>query len=189
MHWILKSFLRGLLIVVPVAATVFVLHWLFTTLDSLVDLGLNIPGSTFLMLLVSVTLVGILASNVLTSWMVRLMDGFFKRVPLAKLIYSAVKDMMEAFVGDQKKFDKPVIVSLGDQVGGEILGFLTRQDLEWLGAADRVAVYFPQSYNFAGSVVLFPRDRITPIQADASTVMQFIVSGGVSGERKPAAVK
>ena len=73
-----------------------------------------------------------------------------------------------------------MLVSLGE-MGGEVLGFITRDELAWLDRKDSVAVYFPQSYNFAGNVVLFPKERVTPIRAETRAVMQFIVSGGVSG--------
>jgi len=187
MQLLLRSFFRGLLFVVPVAATVYVVYWLFVKVDNLFDLekliGWSAPGITALIVIVAITLIGLLASNFLTAWLVRLAESLFTRMPLAKLVYSSIKDLLEAFVGEKKRFDKPVLVSLGDQVGGEVLGFITREDLEWLARKDRVAVYFPQSYNFAGSLVIFPRDRLTPIAADSSHVMQFIVSGGVSGAK------
>jgi len=182
---ILRNFFRGLLFVVPVAATAYVLYWLFVKLENLFDLtkvlGWTAPGLNILVIVVAITLVGMLAGNVLTGWVVGLMDRILKRMPLAKLVYSSIKDLMEAFVGETKRFNRPVLVSLGDEVGGEILGFITRDDLDWLERKDRVAVYFPQSYNFAGSVVIFARERLTPIRADSGKVMQFIVSGGVSG--------
>ena len=192
MQLILRSFFRGLLFVVPVGLTVYILYWLFVKLDGLLDvllydrdgkplLGFELPGLGVAVALVAITLVGLLASNILTRWLVTLMDTLFQRVPLAKLIYSSLKDLTEAFFGEKKRFDKPVLVSLGPEVGGEILGFVTREDLAWLARDKAVAVYFPQSYNFAGSVVIFPRERLTPIAADSGDVMKFIVSGGVSG--------
>lgn len=184
MQLILRSFFRGLLFVVPVAVTIYVLYWLFVRLDGLLDpepwLGFSMPGLGVVLTVAGVTGVGLLASNFLTRWLVQLMDRIFQRAPLAKIIYSSLKDLTEAFVGEKKKFDRPVLVSLGD-LGGEALGFVTREDLAWMRRADRVAVYFPQSYNFAGSVLVFPRERLTPLDLDAGSVMKFIVSGGVSG--------
>ena len=183
MQLILRSFFRGLLFVVPVSVTIYVVRWLFVTLDGLLDLerwlGFSMPGLGVVLTVAGITVVGFLASNFLTRWLVQLMDRIFRRAPLAKIIYSSLKDLTEAFVGEQKKFDRPVLVSLGDV--GEALGFVTREDLAWMNRADAVAVYFPQSYNFAGSVVIFPRDRLTPLDVDAGGVMRFIVSGGVSG--------
>ena len=171
--------------VVLLLLTVYILYWLFVTLDNIIDVeplvGVDVPGLGVAVSLVAITLVGLLASNILTRWVVTLMDRMFQRMPLAKLIYTSLKDLTEAFFGEKKRFDKPVLVSLGPEVGGEILGFVTRENLAWLARDQAVAVYFPQSYNFAGSVVIFPRDRLTPIDADSGDVMKFIVSGGVSG--------
>lgn len=182
---ILRSFFRGLLFVVPIALTIYILYEVFIRLDSLIDserwFGVRIPGLGLVIMVVLITVIGAVASSILARWFVRLVDRLFQRIPLVKLIYGAIKDLLEAFVGDSRKFDIPVLVSLGDAVGGEVLGFITRRDLAWLGRPGSVAVYFPQSYNFAGNVVLFPSERLQPVDADSSAVMQFIVSGGVSG--------
>ncbi|MFT4542050.1 MAG: putative membrane protein [Planctomycetota bacterium] len=185
MNLILRSFFRGLLFVVPVAATIAVLLWLFQKLDSLVDadnwFGKHVPGLGIAIMFVAVTAIGLVGSSFFARWLVKLVDRLFQNTPFVKLIYSAIKDLLEAFVGDNKKFDTPVLVSLGEAVGAEAIGFITRRDLSWLGREGSVAVYFPQSYNFAGSVLVFPTDRLTSVEADSSEVMQFIVSGGVSG--------
>jgi len=96
------------------------------------------------------------------------------------LLYGSIKDIVEAFAGEEKKFDKPVIASLG--VGGaKVMGFVTSQTMESIGLTDYVAVYLPQSYNFAGNVLLFKKDSIQPLEIDSAKAMSFIVSGGVSG--------
>lgn len=180
---LLRSFFRGLLFVVPVGLTVYLMYWFVAGVDRLAErwFQLPFPGFGLAIAVVALTVIGFLASTFLTRWIVTLMDRLFQRMPIAKLVYGALKDLMEAFVGEKKKFDKPVLVSLGPEVGGEVLGFVTREDLAWLDRDGSVAVYFPQSYNFAGSLVVFPRDRIHPVDAEPSAVMQFIVSGGVSG--------
>jgi len=182
---LLRSFFRGLLFVVPVAATVYVGYLMFVTVDNLASsekwLGRYVPGLGVAATIVVITGVGFLASNILTRWFVNLMERVFQRMPFARIVYVAVKDLLDAFVGEKKRFDKPVLVSLGADLAGEVLGFVTRDELAWLDRKGSVAVYFPQSYNFAGSVVIFPRERVTPVDAEPSAVMQFIVSGGVSG--------
>lgn len=181
---LLRSFLRGLLFVVPVGLTVYILYLVFTWVDNLVDaeevFGVDVPGLGVALTIVLITVAGFFASLFLTRWLVGLLDRFFARMPIAKLIYGALKDLLEAFVGEKKKFDRPVVVSLGPEVGGEIVGFVTSDQLGWLGREGSVAVYFPQSYNFAGSLAIFPRDRVSAIEAEPAAVMQFIVSGGVS---------
>ena len=160
MKLILRSFFRGLLFVVPIALTIYILYEVFIWLDSLIDadhwFGMHIPGLGLAIMVVLITVIGAVASSILARWFVKLVDKLFQRIPLVKLIYGAIKDLLEAFVGDSKKFDTPVLVSLGEAIGGEVLGFVTRRDLAWLGRDGSVAVYFPQSYNFAGNVVLFP---------------------------------
>jgi uncharacterized membrane protein len=104
-----------------------------------------------------------------------------KRVPLVKLVYTSIKDLIGAFVGDRKSFDKPVLLYLSQGSAVKLLGFVTRDGLSQLGHADHVAVYLPQSYNFAGNVVIAPRELIEPLDVPSSEIMTFIVSGGVSG--------
>jgi uncharacterized membrane protein len=98
------------------------------------------------------------------------------------MLYSAIRDLVEAFAGEKKKFDKPVLVTFGPHSYAKIVGFITRENLENLGLKDHVAVYLPQSYNFAGNVLIFPKEAVTPLDIESSEAMTFIVSGGVAGE-------
>ena len=179
MRYLIKCFLQGLLVFVPAALTVFAIVWIFTKLDGL--LGLEIRGLGLVITLVFITLIGFLASNFVGKKFVALIDGLFTKLPLAKLLYSGIKDIIGAFAGEKKSFDKPAIVELAPG-GAKALGFITREGLEFLSLSDHVAVYFPQSYNFAGSLLLFPSERVKPIEVDSSEAMAFIVSGGVSGK-------
>jgi uncharacterized membrane protein len=107
-------------------------------------------------------------------------EKVFKGLPLVKLLYSAVKDMTEAFAGEKKSFDKPVIATIAPGGSAKVVGFVTQDTLENLGLSDHVAVYVPQSYNFAGNVLLFPSEAVKPLNIESSQAMAFIVSGGVS---------
>ena len=89
--------------------------------------------------------------------------------------------MIEAFAGEKKSFDKPVLAALAPKGSAKVVGFVTRDSLENLGLEDYVAVYMPQSYNFAGNVLLFPKEAIQPLNIESSEAMAFIVSGGLSG--------
>jgi len=180
---ILRSFFRGLLVTVPVAATVYILVVVFSAIDSLVDsekwFGRVIPGIGVAVVLVAITAIGFVTSTVLTRWIVTLTDRFFEKVPGAKIIYSAIKDVMEALVGDKKKFDRPVAVQIVEG-GPEAIGFITRDELSWDLGEGKLAVYFPQSCDFAGQVLLFPKERVRRLDAESAAVMKFVVSGGVS---------
>lgn len=182
MKTIVKYFLRGLLICVPVLVTVFILLWAFNGLDKVFRklLGISFPGLGILVTIPPIFLIGLLASNFIGRKLFGLVEKVFTKLPLVKLLYGSIKDIVEAFAGEEKKFDKPVIASLGTG-GAKVMGFVTNQSMENIGLTDYVAVYLPQSYNFAGNVLLFKKDSIQPLDIDSSQAMSFIVSGGVSG--------
>jgi len=175
-----RYFLEGLLFLVPVAVTVYVFYVVFAKIDGL--LNFPFPGAGVLATIALVTLIGFLASNFLTRGILGLFDGLLVRVPIVRLLYSTVKDLVSAFVSDRKTFDRPVLVSVSADDSVKVAGFMTRDCFEEWGCADYVAVYLPQSYNIAGNVVVVRRDRVTPITAESSDIMTFIVSGGVTGK-------
>ena len=179
MKRLMSYFLKGLLVFIPAALTVFTIVLVFTKLDGL--LRLPIPGLGLVITLVSITLIGFLASNFVGKTFFTLIDRLFARLPVVKMLYSAIKDIIGAFAGEKKSFNKPAIVELTPG-GAKALGFITRDSLDFLSLSDHVAVYFPQSYNFAGSILIFPSDRVTPVSIDSSEAMAFVVSGGVSGK-------
>jgi uncharacterized membrane protein len=124
--------------------------------------------------------VGFISSNFITKKLVGLVEKIFTKLPFVKMIYSSIKDLIGAFVGDKKSFDKPVLVTLSPGSNIQGIGFVTKDSLENIGFSDKVAVYLPQSYNFAGNLLVVPKDQITPISAESGDIMAFIVSGGVS---------
>jgi uncharacterized membrane protein len=174
-------FLRGLVVIAPVAITVYVCVWIFESIDGL--LGLPIPGLGFLLTLAVITLVGFLASNLLAISFVSLLERVMTRLPFIRLLYTSTKDLLDAFVGEKRRFDTPVIVSVTSDGSAKALGFVTMRTLDQLGVDAHVAVYFPQSYNFAGNLLLVPAERVTALTVDSAAVMAFIVSGGVTGLR------
>ncbi len=186
MSRLLNYFLRGLVVVVPLALTVYVCVMIFTTIDSW--LGLPIRGIGFLLALALITLVGFTASSIITRSVVASLDRVFDRLPFVRLLYSSAKDMLNAFVGEKRRFDKPVLVSLTGDGTLKVLAFLTSDSLAPLGMADLVTVYMPQSYGFAGHILVVPANRVERINADAADVMAFIISGGVTEveTREPA---
>src|SRR6185503_5825907 len=184
---LLAYFLRGLVVVVPLALTVYVCFVIFTTIDSW--LGLPVHGVGFLLALVLITLVGAVASSIVTRGVLTAVDSLFERLPFVRLLYSSAKDMLNAFVGEKRRFDKPVLVEISGDRAVKVLAFLTSDSLASLGAADNVTVYMPQSYGFAGHILVVPADRVTRIDADATEVMAFILSGGVTQVEKRSAIR
>lgn len=174
---VISYFLRGLLFLTPLAVTGYVIYAIFVFLDNLIPVP--IPGIGVLMVLALITFVGYLASLFFAKsafeWFER---GVFK-IPLVNLIYTSIKDLMGAFVGDKKKFSSPVIVQINDTLLRP--GFITQDDLSGIGEPNLVAVYFPHSYNVSGNVFLVPKEKVRPLTGvKSSDVMKFMISGGVS---------
>ena len=175
-----KYFFEGLLVLVPLVATVYVVYVIFTRVDSIFKF--SVPGMGFIVTILSITIVGFISSNFIAKKLMGLVDKIFKRLPLVKMIYSSVKDLIGAFVGDKKSFDKPVLVTLSPGSNIQAIGFVTKESLGNIGLSDRVAVYLPQSYNFAGNLLVVPNEQVTPISAESGDIMAFIVSGGVTAQ-------
>ncbi len=180
MKRIATYFFEGLLFTIPLAVTLYVLYKVFVTVDGWLRIG--IPGVGFVLTIAGIVVIGFLASNVLTRGILSLIDKLFGHMPFIKLLYTSIKDLIGAFVGEKKSFDRPVLVKLTPEGSAKAIGFITRDSLEAYGMEDHVAVYFPQSYNFAGNLLIFPRDQVEIMHADSADVMAFLVSGGVSGK-------
>ena len=178
MRRLLNYFLRGLVLVAPLAITLYVCWVVFVRIDGW--LGLPIPGLGFVVTIVLITVIGFLGSNLITRGMVAIVDQTVGRLPFVRLLYTSTKDLLNAFVGEHRRFDKPVLVTLGVDSGARAIGFVTQDALEHLGLGGQVAVYFPLSYSVAGHMLIFPADRVEPLRADSAEVMAFIVSGGVT---------
>lgn len=174
---IVSYFLRGLLFLTPITVTSYIIYQTIVFLDNLIPVP--IPGIGILMVLGLITFFGYLASlffaKPILDWIER---GLFK-IPLVSIIYTSIKDLMGAFVGDKKKFNAPVIVQISDTLSR--LGFITQENMGVIGEENLVAVYFPHSYNVSGNVFLVPRDKVRSLEGvKSSDVMKFMVSGGVS---------
>jgi uncharacterized membrane protein len=158
--------------------TIYILYEIFIRLDRL--LTLPTPGLGLLILLAATVLIGALASNFVGRNLLRLTEAVFTRAPIVRIIYAAIKDLLEAFVGDKKRFDKPVAVSLTAAADIRALGFVTQEDLAFLSLPGEVAVYLPFSYSIAGMMVIVPRARVERLEANSASIMALVVSGGVS---------
>ncbi|HEX7453834.1 MAG TPA: DUF502 domain-containing protein [Polyangiaceae bacterium] len=172
-------FVRGCLVLVPAGLTFYILFAILRTIDQLLPIG--IPGVGLLLTLILVTLVGVLTSNVVGRSIFETSERALRRLPLVKLIYSSIKDLINAFMGDKKSFNRPVAVTLHPGSGLKALGFITRDGLHALDMPLHVAVYFPQSYNFAGYLAVVAREQVEALDVNSAELMTFIISGGVSG--------
>ncbi|UCH45790.1 MAG: DUF502 domain-containing protein, partial [Nitrospiraceae bacterium] len=120
-----RYFFEGLLVLIPVVATLYVIYVVFTKIDSIFKF--SIPGMGFLVTILLITVVGFISSNFIAKKLVGLVDTIFTKLPFVKMIYTSVKDLIGAFVGDKKSFDKPVLVSLSGESTIQVIGFITRE--------------------------------------------------------------
>jgi uncharacterized membrane protein len=177
MRTLTRSFAQGLLVLAPVAITAWIVWVTVTTLDRWLDT--EIPGLGILIAAAGITLIGYLTGNVIGNKLVSWLEAGLQRVPLIRILYNSLRDLLGAFVGQKRKFDKPVAVEM-NQHGLKVLGFLTSERFDDPQLAGHVSVYLPESYNFAGNLIVVPRDRVHPLDADGAEFMAFIMSGGVT---------
>jgi uncharacterized membrane protein len=182
--------IKGLLIVLPIALSVLIVVWGVTTVDSWLNvnniLGIdpntdesrNIPGLGLALVIAIILSAGIFVTYFVTEPMYNWFQRILNRLPILKFIYSSIKDLTEAFVGDEKKFNIPVIV----EVEGDMkrIGFLTQSDLSAIGLPGESIVYFPFSYSFAGQVYIVKNEKIKVLEISAADAMKLVVSGGVT---------
>lgn len=173
-------FIQGIIILAPIGITAYVLYWLFDKVDSILRPYLPIPGLGFVIILVFVILVGWISSNFLMGSAINFFDHLIERTPGVKFIYSSTKDFFEAFAGNKKRFNKSVLANVFSE-DVWIIGFLTDEEMEKFEmGADKVAVYVPQAYNFAGQLYILPRNRVRKIDGITSgEAMKYAVTGGV----------
>lgn len=190
MNKLLKYFLQGLLLFIPIGITLLLflkLFQFFQGIFSFVGLTGNSILDTILsilILLVFITLIGILASSFVIKSMFNLLEEKLEHLPFVKHIYSPIKDFMEAFMGNKKKFTKPVLILTNPQANIQEIGFITQEDLTDWDIKDKMAVYIPMSYSFSGRLIIVPKSQISHLNIDGSDAMKFIVSGGVTDVEK-----
>jgi uncharacterized membrane protein len=187
MNKLIRYFFQGLLLISPLAITIYALVVSFEFVDGLLlnqlykITGINIPGLGLVLIVTFVTLIGIVGSSILIKPILNSLDKIISQAPLVKIIYTSIKDFMSAFVGKDKKFTEPVLVKVNKDSDLEKMGFVTQRDLTSLGIdADKVAVYLPHSYNFSGNLFIVPAANVKPLNANSAEVMKFIVSAGVT---------
>lgn len=182
MSRLLNYFFRGLIVLAPAVVTIYVFWLLITAVDRWV--GIDFPGAGFAITIVLVTLFGFLTSSVLARWIERFMDTAFNRLPIVRLVYSSTKDLLDAFVGEKRRFDRPVVVATHADGIEKAFGFVTQETMSRFGLDDHVTVYLPFSYTFTGVIRIYPTRSVTPLATDSSEVLAFVVSGGVTAAKR-----
>lgn len=194
---LLQYFFQGLIVLAPIGITIWVVLGLFNFVDNILpniihslapgyltkdtEGNLNkIPGLGFVVVIALVLFVGWISSLFVVGRLVAILDTILEKTPGIKFIYSSVKDFLEAFAGNKKKFDKPVLVNV-DATDVWRIGFITQPNAHEFGMPTHVTVYVPHSYAISGITYIVPRERIRLLdKVSASDAMKYTVSGGVT---------
>lgn len=191
MKQLASYFFQGLLFIAPIGITIYVIVFAFSWIDGLLrDLDFfhegplskySFPGLGVFIILSGVTLVGFFGQRLISRPLFAAFERLLNRAPIVKIIYTSVKELLSAFVGKERKFEKPVLVKLDNNSVVRRLGFITATDLSHIGInKEFIGVYLPSSYGLLGELVIVPATNVDPIDAHSAEVMKFIVSGGVS---------
>ncbi|MBT6808703.1 MAG: DUF502 domain-containing protein [Flavobacteriales bacterium] len=176
---IINYFLQGLLYIVPISATIYIVYLIFSKIDGI--LPFNFPGLGLIVIILLITAVGFIGSAIIASPLNALFQRILNRAPLLKTIYTSVKDMMNTFVGKKKGFSEPVLVKLYENSTIERIGFITNEGVEGLNIKEgKVLVYMPHSYAISGQLFVVEKKNITHIDKSSSDIMKLIISGGVT---------
>jgi len=179
MKKIINYFLQGLLYIVPISVTFYVVYLVFNKIDGI--LPFQFPGLGLIVIIVLITLIGFAGSVIIASPINSFFQKLLKKAPLLQTIYSSMKDLMRTFVGKKKGFSQAVLIKLYENSTIERIGFITNDDLSSLGIKEgKVLVYLPHSYAFSGQLFVVDRSYITPIDKSSAEIMKLIVSGGVT---------
>jgi len=187
-----SALLRGLVVVLPIGFTLWLLWWLGSSTEALLRnlILLVIPAEhylpgmglvvAFIVLLAAGSLFNaLLVQSALASW-----ERMIEHIPVVKTIYGASRDFMKLLPAGGKRRDlsRVVLAQFGD---AQVIGFVTRDDASELGIVkpdrDLLAVYFPMSYQIGGYTALLPRSRIVPLDLSVETAMRMVLTGGLSG--------
>ncbi len=186
MKKIIKYFLQGLLVFSPLIVTVYIIVAMFSVVDdsanSIIEQFFNrrIRGVGFVLTLSIITMLGFLSSTLLFRGIFIWVENLLLKSAIVRLIYTSIKDLSNAFVGENKKFNKPVLVKMQQDTGIYKIGFVTQESFSLMHEKELVAVYLPLSYSFAGDLFLVEKSFVQPININSMDAMKFIVSGGVT---------
>lgn len=184
---ITNYFLQGLLYIAPFTIVIYIVYGIFSFMDGLLKnlltalFGMHIPGLGVIILVLFLIIIGYIGNTIIAKPLKRVFRNVVERIPFLKFVYEAFNDLFSAFVGKEKKFNKPVLVLINIESNIEKLGFITEDNLEFINENDKVAVYFPHSYNFSGELFVVPKSQVKPIDVSSSEMMKFIVSAGLAG--------
>ena len=194
MNRIMKYFLRGILYIVPLSVTIYILYISILFIENLIRPILESINTIInvqlewlslvlgvIIIFILVLIIGFLGSIIISTPINSLFKKLLKQAPLVQTIYTSIKDLMNTFVGNKKGFSEPVLVKLYENSTIERIGFVTNEDVESLNIKKgKVLVYLPHSYAISGQLFVVDKKDVTPIDKSSGEIMKLIISGGVT---------
>ena len=183
MNRFVRFFFQGVLYTVPISVTIYVIWDIVVSIDSLVQpwLPFDAHGLGIVIVFFMITAIGLIGNLFVTLPIVSYVEKFFIKAPLVRIIYTSLKDLVSSFVGQKKSFDKPVLVKLYPDSDIYRMGFLTDESLgKFELGDDMVSVYVPHSYAISGQLFIVNKSMLKVIDVNATGMMKYIVSGGVT---------
>lgn len=184
-----RKFIAGLFVTIPILITFFVIEWFFTFIDGLLEplffklIGYHIPGLGFFSAIIIVFLVGIISTNVFGKRLLQMMDKIFLKIPLFKSIYTAMKQVMDAFSPDSMGAFKRFVIVEYPRQGIYSFGFLT-SECKIDSGVELKAIYIPTNHLYLGDVVLFKEEDIIYTDIPIEEGVRIILSGGIATPSK-----
>jgi uncharacterized membrane protein len=191
MKSILKSFVNGILTIVPIILVIYVTYKTFMFLDGLLGGFLKqyfkesyVPGIGILATLILITVLGFLSTKFITGTIFRIIDNLLEKIPFVKTVYSVIKDTVHSFLGEKKSFSKVALVTIPG-TNMKSLGFVTAEDLDvfYEPLSEHIAVYIPQTFQVAGFTFLINKEEVEFIDVKPEDAMKFILSGGMTSKK------
>ena len=181
---ILKFFLRGLLFITPIGVTILLFLNIFSWFEEIIS-HTKLEGVSLLLFVVIVfgiiSVIGYFGSTLIAEPVARFIEKTVAKIPVFSFVYSSIKDLTDAFIGNKKKFDKPVLVNLNEFGSIQKFGFITQEDVCDFNLPGKVVVYLPHSYAFSGNMFVVNKEMVELLDVSSSECMKFIVSAGVAG--------
>jgi uncharacterized membrane protein len=197
MKYLNQIFFKGLIVVLPITLTFYLLFWASINIESLFASGLRlvmghdlyIPGFGIALTILFIFLVGLLVNNYVTGKFFAWLTQSLEKIPLIKVIYNPLKDLMALIPGrssDKNKPQKVVLVKL-ENMGVEVMGLVTREELDELNDNTKVTVYVPFSYMLGGMTLIVSKDKITKVDMQVDQALKLSVTAWIKASEEPRA--
>lgn len=195
MKYLNQIFFKGLIVVLPITLTFYLLIWASYNIESLFASGLRmvlghefyIPGLGILLTILFVFLVGLLVNNYVTGRFFAWLTQSLEKIPLIKVIYNPLKDLMALIPGRSSQKSRPqrVVLVQMENLGVEVLGLVTREDLDELKDDTKISVYVPFSYMLGGMTLIVSKDKVRKVDIPVDQALKLSVTAWIKASEEP----